>query len=113
MSNKLINNINHSECFKLKDAITHKKGEINKLMLTEEKSVAVVIVAINAGECVDTHSTTAEVFVYIIDGEGEFTINDTPFILKAGESIVMPADAPHSVKGVTDLKFMATKVFKD
>lgn len=37
--------------------------------------------------------------VTVLDGTGKFTIGGDVFILKTGDSIVMPKDVPHAVFG--------------
>ena len=46
----------------------------------------------------------------MLEGTGEITVNDVPHQLNAGESIVMTAGSPHSVRGVTPFKMQLTVV---
>lgn len=108
MSNTLIKNVNHSEIFKLSDLVQCEKGKTASITLTQQNGVGVSVLAMCAGEGLGTHSAPGDALISVLEGEGEFTINEKPFVLKAGESIVMSANAPHSVKGVTDFKFLIT-----
>ena len=38
-----------------------------------------------------------DALVIVLDGQGQITIDDTSYILNAGDSIIMPAQHPHSV----------------
>lgn len=70
----------------------------------------VTLVALKAGQKLDTHTAPAEVMITVIEGEVEFTILDTPHTLGAGQFILMGADVPHSVNAKADSKIMLTKV---
>ena len=42
--------------------------------------------------------------------KASITINNKEYILKAGESVVMPCGVPHSVKAVTKFKMLLAVV---
>jgi quercetin dioxygenase-like cupin family protein len=46
----------------------------------------------------------------VLDGNVEITISATPFQLRAGEAIIMPAGEPHAVKAVTRFKMLLTMI---
>jgi quercetin dioxygenase-like cupin family protein len=48
--------------------------------------------------------------IQIVDGKGEITIGGTPYILQAGEAIIMPANIPHAVKAVEKFKMVLTMI---
>lgn len=110
MSENLIKNVEHSKIFKLNDLVEYEKGQISSLTLAQQPTVGVTILALSAGENVSTHSAPGDALIHLLEGEGEFTIEDKKYVLKAGESLVMTANAPHSVKAITDFKFLLTLV---
>jgi quercetin dioxygenase-like cupin family protein len=48
--------------------------------------------------------------IEVVDGKGEITIGGKPFILSAGEAIIMPANIPHAVKAVEKFKMVLTMI---
>lgn len=70
----------------------------------------VALVAFKAGQKLDTHTAPAELMVTVLEGEIEFTIQDKPHHMRAGEFLLMGADVRHSVAAVADSKVMLTKV---
>ncbi|MBD5255011.1 MAG: cupin domain-containing protein [Barnesiella sp.] len=102
----------------------YKFGEVHDLAAQIERSSehvqvkhifandngGVTLVAFKAGQRLDTHTAPAEVMITVIEGEVEFTILDTPHLLKQGQFILMGADVPHSVEAKADSKIMLTKV---
>lgn len=102
----------------------YKFGEVHKLaaqLETSEEKVqfrnifsdangGVTLVAFKAGQELTTHKAPADVMVYVVEGEVEFTVLDTPHHLRTDEFLLMGADVPHSVKAVVDSKVMLVKV---
>ena len=70
----------------------------------------VVLVALKAGQVLDTHTAPAEVMVNVVEGKIEFTMLDKVHTISAGEFLLMGHDVPHSVKAVADSKMMLVKV---
>ncbi|MBD5239101.1 MAG: cupin domain-containing protein [Bacteroidales bacterium] len=70
----------------------------------------VSLVGFKAGQKLDTHVAPAEVMVTVLEGEIDFFMHDKPYILHAGEFLLMGADVPHSVYAKTDAKVMLVKV---
>lgn len=70
----------------------------------------VSLVAFKAGQKLDPHMAPAEVMVYVLEGEIEFTMLDRPNILKPGQFLLMGADVSHSVRALGDSKLMLVKV---
>lgn len=68
------------------------------------------LLAFKAGQKLDTHTAPAEVMVYVIEGQIEFTMLDTPHSIKAGEFMLMGAGVAHSVAARTDAKVALFKV---
>ena len=46
------------------------------------------------------------VLVTVLDGEGKYYVDGKPFIVKKGESAVLPANIPHAVEAVENFKMM-------
>ena len=68
------------------------------------------VFAIDADEGMSSHAASGDALITVLEGTGEITVNNVPHQLSAGESIVMSAGAPHSVRGVTPFKMQLTVV---
>ena len=53
-----------------------------------------------------THTTPADALVYVLDGEARVEIDGNSSVVKAGETIVMPANVPHAVVAEQDFKML-------
>lgn len=110
MSEHLIKNIEHSQIHALADLIDYKPGKVASITLTQKQSVGMTLFAIDKGEGLSTHSATGDAMAQILEGSVEITIDGVAQIVKAGETIIMPAEIPHGLKAVEAFKFLLTVV---
>ena len=68
------------------------------------------LIAFKKGQRLAEHLSPAEVMVYVIEGEVEFTMIDSPNLLKKGDFMLMGEGVPHSVLADEDSKLMLVKV---
>lgn len=107
---ELIKNVEHSKVFGLKDLVQIEEGKVNSLTLSQTPGCKVTVFAIDADEGMSSHAAPGDALITVLEGVGEITLEGTPHQLQAGESIVMSAGAPHSVRGVTPFKMQLTVV---
>ena len=100
----------HASIFTLKDLVEIEPGRVNSLTLSQTPSCKMTVFAIDADEGMSSHAASGDALITVLEGTGEITVNDVPHQLSAGESIVMSAGAPHSVRGVTPFKMQLTVV---
>ncbi|MDE6383182.1 MAG: cupin domain-containing protein [Paramuribaculum sp.] len=82
--------------------------QFNNIFNTSNGGVSVV--AFSAGQRLDTHTAPAELMVYVLEGEIEFTISDNPHTLVAGQFLLVGEGVRHSVSATSDAKMMLVKV---
>ncbi len=80
-------------------------GVVSKQVIKAEKG-NVTLFAFDAGQGLSEHSAPFDALVQVIDGSVQVMIGGNPFELKAGESIIMPANIPHSLKAITAFKMI-------
>lgn len=107
---ELIKNVEHGKVFGLKDLVELEAGKVNSLTLSQTSGCKVTVFAIDADEGMSSHAAPGDALITVLEGTGEITVNDVPHQLNAGESIVMTAGSPHSVRGVTPFKMQLTVV---
>ena len=107
---ELIKNVEHSKIFSLKDLVEIKPGRVNSRTLSQTPGCKMTVFAIDADEGMSSHAASGDALITVLEGTGEITVNNVPHQLSAGESIVMSAGAPHSVRGVTPFKMQLTVV---
>ena len=67
--------------------------------------------AFDKGEEISSHASRGDAFVTVLEGKGKFCIDGIPYVLNKGESIVMPANIPHSVFGEEQFKMLLVVLF--
>ena len=101
----ILNNIQHQQALLLKDQIAYAEGQVVSKTLVQNKGLGVTLFAFAKGEGISTHESQGDALVTALEGEGIITIDDETYTLKAGESIVMPANHPHSVYAAKEAPF--------
>ncbi len=93
------------------DQITCRQGEVVSKTLAQNDAVSVTLFAFDAGEEISTHESTGDAFVTVLEGTGIFTVDGVWHTVSAGQSLLMPAKKPHSVRGDEAFKWMLVVVF--
>lgn len=106
-----IKNINKAEVMTLKEQVEYQKGQVVSRTLAQNEHVSVTLFSFDKGEEISTHESGGDAFVTCLDGVGKITIDGVEYILKVGESIVMPAKHPHAVYGQEQFKMLLVVIF--
>lgn len=106
-----LKNIEPAKILKLEEEINYQKGQVVSKTLVQNKSVSLTLFSFDKGEEISAHSSDGDAMVTILDGTGKFTVGDEVYILKKGETLVMPNQVPHAVYGEEQFKMLLTVVF--
>ncbi len=93
-----------------KDLIAYQEGSVVSRMIVYKKSGTITLFAFDAGEGLSEHTAPFDAVAHIIDGEAEISIEQTPFLLKEGQMIIMPANKPHALHAQQRFKMILTMV---
>lgn len=104
-------NIKKAETVFLKDEIEYHDGQIVSKTLEQNGHVSMTLFSFEKGEEISTHTAGGDALVTVLDGTGKIVINGIDHILTTGESIVMPANVPHSVYGQDRFKMLLIVTF--
>ena len=108
-----IKNITHEKVQTLTSLVNAEDGQIVSKTLAQNKAVSITLFAFDKGEEIGMHDSTGDAMVTVLEGTGRFTVGGVPHIVKAGETLVMPAKVPHAVYGEEAFKWVLTVVFPD
>lgn len=92
-------NIEKQTCLRLKDLVDYQEGQVVSKTLVQNEHVSMTIFSFDKGEEISTHAAGGDAMVTMLDGTGRFTVGGEVFILKEGETLIMPKDVPHAVFG--------------
>lgn len=106
-----IKNINKAEVMAFKEQVEYQDGQVVSKTLAQNEHVSVTLFSFDKGEEISTHKSGGDAFVTCLDGVGKVTIDGEEYILKEGDSIVMPAKHPHAVYGQEQFKMLLVVIF--
>ena len=106
-------NFKFGEVVKFNEAIGYNSEKVEFRPVFETTKGGISLVAMKAGQKLDTHMAPFEVMVTVCEGEIEFTMLDQSKRLRAGEFLLMGANVPHSVVANIDSKLMLVKIKDD
>ena len=95
---------------KLVDLADYQEGSIVSRTIVDKKTGTVTFFAFDKGQGLSEHTAPFDALVFLLDGEAEVVISGKPLRLKAGEMVIMPANAPHALKTITRLKMILTMI---
>ena len=105
-----IKNLDHERALKLTDEAAVAKGQVVSKTLAQNDAISITLFAFSKGEEISTHSSHGDAMVQVLDGTAELTIGGVKHTVKAGETIIMPAEVPHALFAVEDFKMLLTVV---
>jgi quercetin dioxygenase-like cupin family protein len=86
--------------------VEYATGAVVSRTIIKKTSGTVTVFAFDKGEGLSVHTAPFDAMVQIIDGSAEIFIDRVPHQLQAGQSIIMPANIPHSLKATERFKMV-------
>lgn len=108
--NKL-KNIEPAAILRLEDEISYQKGQVVSKTLVQNPHVSLTLFSFDTGEEISSHSSGGDAMVTVLDGVGRFIVGEEVFLVKKGETLIMPANVPHEVFGEEQFKMLLTVIF--
>jgi quercetin dioxygenase-like cupin family protein len=99
-----------SQILKMADLAAYQEGSVVSRQITKAEAGNVTLFAFDAGQELSEHTAPYDALVHILDGGAEVRISGIPYLLAAGDAIVMPANEPHALKAVTRFKMLLTMI---
>lgn len=104
-------NIEKQTPLRLADLVAYQEGQVVSKTLVQNDQVSMTIFSFDKGEEISTHASGGDAMVTVLEGTGRFTVGGEAFVLRAGETLVMPKDIPHAVYGLEAFKMQLTVSF--
>jgi len=109
---QLIKNIELSKVLDMESLVTYQEGRVISRTLAQGRNLSLTLFAFDKGEEISAHSAGGDAMVYLLDGEADITIGEEVFLVKRGETIVMPKGVPHALLAKEQFKMLLVVVFK-
>lgn len=95
---------------KAKDLVCLEDGKFEKKVLMAQEESLLSIIALKKNEIIDTHTSTRDAAVYVLDGEIELHFDAEQFKIDKGEILMFKKDTQHKVLANKDSKFFLIKI---
>ena len=94
----------------LASLVEYSEGGVISKQLIKSPAGNVTLFSFDKGEGLSEHRAPFDAIVQVLEGVVNITVNGTLFTVKAGESIVFPANAPHALTAVERFKMLLTMI---
>jgi quercetin dioxygenase-like cupin family protein len=90
----------------LADLVAYAPGAVVSRTLKKNQAGTLTVFAFDAGEELSEHTVPFDAFVQILDGSARLVIDGRDVAVVAGDTVLMPANAPHSVHATARFKML-------
>lgn len=97
-----------SQKLSLLELVTYQEGSVVSRQMTKAEAGNVTLFAFDAGQELSEHTAPFDALVHVLEGEAEIRISGQPYLLSAGEAIIMPAAEPHALRATQRFKMLLT-----
>lgn len=94
----------------LRELVAYHEGSIVSREILKTEKGTVTVFAFDRGQGLSEHSAPFDAMVQVLDGTAAITISGVSHIVKAGETIIMPANRPHALHAETPFKMLLTMI---
>lgn len=98
------------EVINLAESIEYASSSIVSKSVIKKAAGNISLFAFDKGEGLAEHSSPHEALVQIFDGVAKIIIGGDPVTVCTGESIILPANIPHSLQAEEKFKMMLTMI---
>jgi len=95
---------------RLKELVAYQDGSIASRMIINSKAGSITLFSFDRDEGISEHTAPFDALAIILDGECEIRLSGVVHLLKEGETIIMPAHAPHALTAITPFKMMIVMI---
>lgn len=90
--------------------VDYAGGSVVSKTLVDKTIGTVTLFSFDQGQGLSEHTAPFDAIVQIIDGEAVIMIDGAPYIVRAGEMFLMPANHPHSLRAEKRFKMLLTMI---
>ncbi|MFA4827397.1 MAG: cupin domain-containing protein [Candidatus Shapirobacteria bacterium] len=90
--------------------INFQYGSVVSKEIINKPSGTITLFAFDQGQGLSEHTAPYDAFILAVEGSAEITVSGIKNIVKLGESLLMPANSPHSLKALKPFKMLLTMI---
>jgi len=99
-----------AEVLRATDLANYQKGSVVSRQIIKHDKGNVTLFAFDESQGLSEHTAPFDALVHVLDGEVEIIISGKPLRAKAGDVVLMPANQPHALRAVTQVKMLLTMI---
>lgn len=99
-----------AEKFSMTEKVQYAQGSVVSKIIIRNQRGNITLFAFDKGEFLSEHTAPFDAIAQVLDGVGQVVIDGKTFDLVCGESIIMPANVPHSVHATEQFKMLLTMI---
>jgi len=92
----------------LADLVAYQDDAIVSRVVLKTPAGSVTVFAFDADQGLSEHRVPHGALVHVLDGEADITVDGVAHRLRAGQALLMPPDAAHTVRAPCRFKMMLT-----
>lgn len=105
-----LNTFLHSAVYNLSNEISYAEGSVVSKIVSKNEKGNITLFSFDKGQGLSEHTAPFDAFIQVLEGNALVIIDGKEFILNANESIIMPANIPHSVFAKEQFKMLLTMI---
>lgn len=94
----------------LNQSINFQNGSIVSKEIIDKPAGTITLFAFDKDQRLSEHTAPYDAFILVTEGNAEITVSGVINTVKSGESILMPANSPHSLKALEPFKMLLIMV---
>jgi quercetin dioxygenase-like cupin family protein len=104
------NEFEKAKVFSFADSVEYSEGGIVSKTVLKKETGNISLFSFEKGEALSEHTAPFDAVIQVVEGKGEVMIGGNPYLLEAGQTIIMPANITHAVKAVEKFKMVLTMI---
>jgi len=94
----------------LEQLVDYSEGGVISKQVLKNDAGNITLFSFDKGQGLTEHTAPFNAMVQVLDGEVEIKIGGAPYIVKKGETIIMPANIPHALLAKERFKMLLTMI---
>jgi quercetin dioxygenase-like cupin family protein len=94
----------------LSSLVDYSAGGVVSKQIVKSAAGNITLFSFDKGEGLSEHTAPFDALVQILEGEMEIVVDGNHSRMKAGESLVLPANVPHALTAVQRFKMLLTMI---
>ena len=102
--------VGKAKVMRIENLVDYQDGAIVSRTLIDKKAGTITVFAFDEGQDLSEHVAPFDALVTLLEGEAEVAISGKALQVRAGETVILPANEPHALKATKKFKMLLTMI---